>query len=87
MTSMNLPRRLLAAAGLAGVLAIGGSALPAATVPAPPSHAPVLVAAEGESDNIGRLGLAELTGMLGLFGYRKYRSNRATPPEYGPNQR
>jgi hypothetical protein len=92
MARSSLPRRFAATAGIAGVIALSGSALPAAAAPAaPPNNAPVVVAAEGESssisDNIGRLGLAGLTGMFGLLGYRKYKVHRATPPNGDPGRR
>jgi len=81
MTSPSLPRRLLATAGLAGVLAAGGTAIttgPAfAATPTAASSTPVAASSTSGSDDTGKWGLAGLTGMLGLFGYRKYQANRA----------
>lgn len=79
--------RAVATAGLAGVLAVTGLSLSAAsaqafspvraatTTPTPVDGDPV----EGDGNNdSGKWGLAGLTGMVGLFGYKKYRDSRAT---------
>ncbi len=81
-------RRALAAAGVLGAVALSPVATQAAWAEPATAPSPVVLAqeldreplSEDGDDDTAKYGLIGLTGMLGLFGYKKITERRAARP-------